>query len=122
MQSQILVMASNEAYGRLSPVIHEAGWSPVHFLPTAVWTLNGEHLIVDGNPISLESIDAVWVGDGAWIEERRGLLSLLRLLEARAITVANPTEALQLEARPLLQWDFFSEGSATSSSLYPLER
>jgi hypothetical protein len=67
MQSQIIVMASEDAFRRLSPVIHEAGWSPTHFLPTAVWTLSGEHLIVDGNPISLESIDAVWVGDGEWI-------------------------------------------------------
>ena len=107
MQSQILVMASSKAFGRLAPVIQEAGWNPTHFLPTAIWTLSGEHLIVDGTPITLESIDAVWVGDGAWIEERRGLLSLLRLLEARAITVVNPTDALQLEARPLLQWDFF---------------
>lgn len=107
MQSQILVMASSAAFTRLVPVLQEAGWSPMHFLPTAVWTLNGEHLIVDGQPIALESIAAVWVGDGDWIEERRGLLSLLRLLEARAITVVNPTDALQLEARPLLQWDFF---------------
>ena len=59
MQSQIIVMASEDAFERLSPVIHEAGWSPTHFLPTAIWTLSGEHLIVDGNPISLESIEAV---------------------------------------------------------------